>query len=732
MIEDCYNVEFVARLALREKQIQQNIRPVIGVHKWFARRPGTLFRALTLAEFLSQPISHTYYGSHKLTGRKVGDPFMGGGTPVLEANRLGCDVVGYDINPMAWWVVNEEIAHLDLIAYRAAFESIIQRLRTEIGDLYTTRCVVDGIEGRPVKTFLWVKTCACEKCGHVNDLFSGRLLAEDKRHTSNVLICPDCGELNEVTNLAAPLPNCRSCSGQLTRQPVVIRGRFTCASCQHPQRIPQNPSVPLNHRMFAIEYYNPKCQKPHEGRFFKKPDVDDLAKAIEAEKRLAALHLKFVPDDKIPSGDESSRLHRWGYQHWKQLFHSRQLLGLELSARLIDEQQNSRVRSALSTNLSDLLRYQNSLCRYDTMALKVLDIFSVHGFPVGLISAEANLLGVLSADGVSVGSGGWTNIVSKYAKAKAYCDAPFEIRYDGRRKSVVSSMEWIGESRNGIHPPETRSVSLICGDGAQAKFPPGSLDAVFTDPPYFGNVQYSELMDFCYVWLRKLVGQTHKCFSTSSTRHVDEVVGNETAGRGINIFAERLGDVWRTMAVALKDEAPLAFTFHHNAASAYTAVAVAILDAGLVCSASLSCPAEMGGSIHINGTGSSIIDTVFVCRRRGRTRKSWLAANLVELIELVKRDLQSLADADAKPTLGDARCVLMGHLTRLAIWNLRHTWDRSELTAKRLKRIADYFEAIGPWEAELRAFDLERLRHSESLSSLVAESPPSPDDYAAF
>jgi Protein of unknown function (DUF1156) len=51
MIENDFNVSFVADLALREKQIQQNYRPVIAVHKWFARRPGTLFRALLLAEF---------------------------------------------------------------------------------------------------------------------------------------------------------------------------------------------------------------------------------------------------------------------------------------------------------------------------------------------------------------------------------------------------------------------------------------------------------------------------------------------------------------------------------------------------------------------------------------------------------------------------------------------------------------------------------------------------------
>ncbi len=51
MIERNFQIPFVARLALAEKQIQQNYRPLIAVHKWFARRPGTLFRSLLLAEF---------------------------------------------------------------------------------------------------------------------------------------------------------------------------------------------------------------------------------------------------------------------------------------------------------------------------------------------------------------------------------------------------------------------------------------------------------------------------------------------------------------------------------------------------------------------------------------------------------------------------------------------------------------------------------------------------------
>src|SRR3954468_10214786 len=116
-IEKKFDLKFVAGMALREKQIQQNYRPIIAVHKWFARRPGTLFRSLVLSEFSDKPLAEIYFRPNDFPGRMVADPFMGGGTPLLEANRVGCDVQGFDINPMAAWVVREEIEHIDLDAY---------------------------------------------------------------------------------------------------------------------------------------------------------------------------------------------------------------------------------------------------------------------------------------------------------------------------------------------------------------------------------------------------------------------------------------------------------------------------------------------------------------------------------------------------------------------------------------------------------------------------------------
>jgi len=89
----------------RQLNDPENYRPIIAVHKWFARRPGTLFRALLLSEFRESTLRDIYFETNTLAGIRVADPFMGGGTPLLEANRLGCDVIGYDINPMAYWIV---------------------------------------------------------------------------------------------------------------------------------------------------------------------------------------------------------------------------------------------------------------------------------------------------------------------------------------------------------------------------------------------------------------------------------------------------------------------------------------------------------------------------------------------------------------------------------------------------------------------------------------------------
>src|SRR5579864_6281327 len=150
-IEHRFDIPLVASLALKEKQIQQNYRPIIAVHKWFARRPGTLFRALLLSEFDDRRLDETYFAGHTFEGKVVADPFMGGGSPLIEANRIGCDVLGFDINPMATWIVREEIEHLDVDEYRVAANKLLAELAGTLGDVYRTDCVHYGDRNIPVK-----------------------------------------------------------------------------------------------------------------------------------------------------------------------------------------------------------------------------------------------------------------------------------------------------------------------------------------------------------------------------------------------------------------------------------------------------------------------------------------------------------------------------------------------------------------------------------------------------
>ncbi len=701
MIERHFHIPFVARLALAEKQIQQNYRPLIAVHKWFARRPGTLFRALILSELGDQSIEQTYFHGHCFADKHILDPFMGGGTTVVEANRLGCRITAADINPMAWWIVRQEIQDLDLTKYAEAATSLRTALRKEIGHLFQTRCPRTGNRVE-TKYHLWVKKVTCGACGKEHDLFPSHLIAQDVRHTANVFVCGHCGDLFESKTRSQPGP-CPSCGKELPITHLAGRNHTRCLHCDSPIAYPTEQ--PPEHRLFAIEYYAPPSPDNawRKGRSFKAPDAEDLAQFAEAEDRLRRIRPRFIPDDAIPHGDESERLHRWGYRHYRELFNSRQLLGIELSCRWIARYPDICVREALATNLSDLLRYQNMLCRYDIMALKSLDIFSVHGFPVGLIQCESNILGIEGSRGIPVGSGGWLNITEKFAKAKRYCRQPFEIRNQGKTKvEVPIPGEWIGTSRDSVGGKEQRQVDLICGD---SKALPNTtvFDGVFTDPPYFGNVQYAELMDFCYVWLRKLAGAGHPEFAEPSTRNTGELTGNINMGRDLVHFTEGMAAIFCMAAERLRGGSPLAFTFHHNRLDAYAPIAVAILDAGLTCSASLPCPAEMGASIHINGTGSSVIDTVFVCRKTGVVPRLWIANSLQALANLIQLDVRALSLGGLEATQGDIRCIACGHLMRLAVWHLRAEWTRSTSARDKMAAVLKWCAAFGGLDGLLAA-----------------------------
>ncbi len=696
-IEDRFDTGFVAALATKEKQIQQNYRPVIGIHKWFARRPGTVFRNLLLAEFNGEgSLRRDYWRAHEFQGI-IADPFMGGGSPIFEANRLGFSVVGADINPMAFWIVRQSLAPLDLRAYQNIAEEVIGEVEREVGHYYVTTCPLCARRA-PVKYFLWVKTQVCSFCGTENDLFPGYLLAAAERHPKHVVVCHRCGELNEFDRQPhKDEPKvCTECGEEVYVDGPAKRNRAACSGCGNVFSYPiKEPSAPPRHRLWAIEYHCEQCKPGHKGRFFKRPDTEDLRRFGEAEKHFRRLeHTLPIPTDRIPRGDETKRLHRWGYRYFRDMFNARQLLGLGYLLRRIVRVEDSSVKHALVTVFSDFLRYQNMLARYDTFALKCQDIFSVHGFPVGLVQCENNLLGI-----AGIGSGAFRHFLEKFRRAKEYCKRPFETWHTGKSKKIIPIPGERLEALLVDRFPSTRhrEAWITRRTAETVPLPPNSLDGVFTDPPYFDNVQYAELMDFCYVWLRIALRDQFRDFRATTTRTPEELTGNHTMGRRLDDFTRGLSRIFQHYARALKPGAPVVFTFHHNDLEAYVPLVVAILDARLDCTATLPAPAEMGASLHIARTKSSVFDSVFICRQVTVGQES------VPITDRVDEDLWALRSAGLLVTEGDIRCIRAGHMARIAINRLRATWDLAWPLDQRMSAASSQLVAID------KEVDLESL-----------------------
>lgn len=688
-LEERYDAAFVARLALREKQVQQSYRPIIQIHKWFARRPGSVFRSLLLSEFGDSPLSSDYFDGHKIPG-VIADPFMGGGTTVFEAARLGLSVVGGDVNPMAYWTVRQAVSPLDLEAFQDEAARVVADVEGQVGDLYKTACLECAGEAE-VKYFHHVKTCECPSCGETVDLFPGLRLAEAVRHPREVYHCPDCNVLREVEKSGEP--RCPECDFDL-RERSTSRGSTTCRHCGERFKFAPLLEHPPKHRMYGMEYHCESCYRGVKGRQFKTPDADDHARLERASELLGRWRNGLViPDDAIQPGDETDRLHRWGYKRWNELFSDRQLLGLGVLMRRIGEVENEEIRYALATVFSDFLRYQNLLCRYDTYALKCQDIFAVHGFPVALLACENSLLGI-----PKVGSGSFVHFVAKYIKAKEYAKHPYETNYIGKRKHVVPIA---GES---IEAPLVKSEPsadvqeawLAAAPSQKLGLRPNSLDGVFTDPPYFDMVQYAELMDFCYVWLRKLMG-SHAEFTPESTRTDDELTGNTTRLRGMQEFAAGLSEVFCQMSAAMKPGAPLVFTYHHNESEAYVPLIIAILDAGLTCTATLVAPGEMSASLHIAGTKSSILDSVFVCRSDGPNPHTG------SVKQRVAADVNAMREVPYEPTQGDVLCLEAGHIAANAIRHLRATWDKDLPLQRRFEIAIEGVRTVRAAEEDITA-----------------------------
>jgi putative DNA methylase len=150
----CLEVDFPIVPINKLAQLEVNSKkPIYEMGKWWARRQSSVFRSLLIAAATPAPadpneadrrVWDAYYRNHQAAGSfrglRVLDPFMGGGTTLVEGNRLGFDVAGVDLNPIAWFVTKTELSSVDPTAVQAIFDDVERKVRPQVTPYTVTTC----------------------------------------------------------------------------------------------------------------------------------------------------------------------------------------------------------------------------------------------------------------------------------------------------------------------------------------------------------------------------------------------------------------------------------------------------------------------------------------------------------------------------------------------------------------------------------------------------------------
>ena len=267
-------------------------KPIYQMSKWWARRRSSVFRSMLLAAAMKAPedpseaaklVWDVYYGNHQKKGTfkhlKVADIFMGGGTTVVEGSRLGMQMYGNDLNPVAWFVVKNELAQVDKAEVEALLADIEAEVKPQIMPFYACDCprghkgkwtqVSTGrvmgkgfdpltlspeqrkdyrYEGPEVIYTFWAKhgPCPVTGCGHRTPILSSPVVA-----VKSISIkawkrtCKHCGEMYDIEERDARMAPGVELVVADTEQPYAVATlnmagnpeSVTCPHCQTEERL---------------------------------------------------------------------------------------------------------------------------------------------------------------------------------------------------------------------------------------------------------------------------------------------------------------------------------------------------------------------------------------------------------------------------------------------------------------------------------------------------------------
>lgn len=610
------------------------LKPIYMMHRIFARRIGSVFRVIILGALkdADTDIMREFYRSHRNDSDTndvvILDPMCGGGTTLIEGSRVGARVIGFEINPIPWFVTKCSLTIIDTDKLRETFKKLEDSIGRKIKRMYRTICPYCKKDSEVIYTF-WIKMVDCPKCKGEIKLFKDYIITYNKKETEFYMICPNCMHVFERDRINDK-ERCPKCEFKFSpKKGVVINNHVTCPYCNHDFKlidILKRRETPLEAKPYAIDGWCPHCHK----RFIKTFDEKDkqLLEEIEKEFEIKKQELIF-PRDIIPDGYNTNQMKKHNYKYWYQMFNKRQLLALSLLLKEINKIEDGQIKEIFLLAFSETLRSNNMFCYYDKRwAKQNTPLFARKDFAPVNFPLEQNVWGS------KYGRGTFIQVFERVLKGKEFNLKPFERKYTSRSRKRVEIDEIIGEKPWEVYCMDAQELDKIIKE---------KVDLVITDPPYFDSINYSEVYDFFYVWLKKVLN--YPCFNRNSTLNPNEAIVNEVQGKSREDFKNLLSNIFKKSVEVMKDDGLFIFTFHDISKQAWKDMLEIIEKANLQVIKIHFYHGENVSAGHFGGQ-KSVFDSIWVCKKRIPVKRPTISIR--EAVDKIWDEVKSLVKSIKK------------------------------------------------------------------------------------